>query len=104
MNGVIQKIEVLLVDDHPVVRKGLCSCLAKRPNLNIVGEASNGKEAIRKVRELSPDVVLMDLEMPEMDGLAATEALHKESPQVKVLILSMHSHRHYMRRVIKAGA
>ena len=104
MNGAKHRIQILLVDDHPVVRKGVRSFLAHRPNLNIVGEASNGKEAICKVRELSPDIVLMDVEMPEMDGLAVTEVLHKEFPQVKVLILSMYSNHQYMGRVIEAGA
>jgi two-component system nitrate/nitrite response regulator NarL len=104
MNSAKHKIKVLLVDDHPVVRKGLYSCLAHRPNLSVVGEASNGTEAIRKVRELSPDIVLMDIYMPEMDGLAVTEFLHKESPEIKVLILSMHNNREYVMRIIKAGA
>jgi DNA-binding NarL/FixJ family response regulator len=104
MNGVKHKIKVLLVDDHPLVRMGLRCFLATQPTLNIVGEASNGKEAICKVRELSPDIVLMDVEMPEMDGLAVTEVLHKEFPQVKVLILSMYSNHQYMGRVIEAGA
>ena len=104
MNSAKQKIKVLLVDDHPVVRKGLYSCLANQPNLNVVGEAANGAEAILKVRELQPDIVLMDIYMPEMDGLAVTEHLRYEWPQLKVLILSMYSHREYVLRIIKAGA
>ena len=104
MTSAKQKIKVLLVDDHPVVRKGLYSCLSNRPNLDVVGEAGNGAEAIRKVRELAPDIVLMDIYMPEMDGLAVTEFLHNESPQVNVLILSMHSNRETVMRIIKAGA
>jgi two-component system, NarL family, nitrate/nitrite response regulator NarL len=104
MSSVKQKIKILLVDDHPVVRKGLYSCLASRDNLKIVGEASDGNEALRKVKELVPDLVLMDLAMPEPDGLAVTERLRKEMPQVKVVILSMHSNREYVLRTIKAGA
>jgi DNA-binding NarL/FixJ family response regulator len=104
MNGAKHRIQILLVDDHPVVRKGVRSFLAHRPNLNIVGEASNGAEAIRMVRELSPEVVLMDIQMPEMDGLTATEYLHDAFPRVKVLVLSVHRERHYLRRIIKAGA
>jgi CheY-like chemotaxis protein len=104
MSNMKKKIKVLLVDDHPVVRKGLASCLASRENLKIVGEAADGTEAMRKVAELSPDIVLMDINMPELDGLAVTERLQKESPQVKVLVLSMHSNREYVLRIIKAGA
>src|ERR1043166_1291035 len=84
------RIKVLLVDDHPVVRRGISSCLAREPHVVVVGEAANGVEALRKARELLPDVVLMDIEMPQMNGLAVTEALYKELPQIKVLILSMH--------------
>lgn len=99
-----KKIKVLLVDDHPVVRKGLCSCLQDRANLKIVGEASDGAEAIRQVTEFSPDIVLMDLNMPGMDGVKVTEMLRKQSPQTKILVLSMHSNREYILPVIKAGA
>ena len=101
---LIEKIKVLIVDDHPVVRKGLHSCLANHENLKIVGEAGDGAEAILKVKELSPDIVLMDINMPGMDGLTVTEKLHKDSPQTKVLVLSMHSTRDYVSRIIKAGA
>lgn len=104
MSNVKKKIKVLLVDDHPVVRKGLVSCLANRENLKIVGEAAEGAEALRKVAELSPDIVLMDIYMPGLDGLTVTEQLQKDSPQVKVLILSMYSNREYVLRIIKAGA
>ena len=98
------KIKVLIVDDHPVVRKGLLSCLAGKENLKIVGEAANGTEAVRLVKELAPDIVLMDMSMPEMDGLAVTEALRKAASQTKVLILSMQSNRDAVLRIIKAGA
>ena len=98
------KIKVLIVDDHPVVRKGLLSCLAAHGNLKIVGEAANGTEAVRLVKDLAPDIVLMDMSMPEMDGLAVTEALRKVASQAKVLILSMQSNRDGVLRIIKAGA
>jgi two-component system nitrate/nitrite response regulator NarL len=104
MSGVIKKIKVLLVDDHPVVRKGLHSCLANRDNLKIVGEASNGTEALQKVKELDPDVVLMDINMPGMDGLEVTETLRKDSPRTRVLVLSVHDTREYVMRIVKAGA
>jgi two-component system, NarL family, nitrate/nitrite response regulator NarL len=98
------KIKVLIADDHPVVRKGLQSCLAKHDHLKVVGEASDGDEAVRKTRELSPDLVLMDITMPKMNGLAVTELLRKETPRTKVLVLSVHSNKDYIFRVIQAGA
>src|SRR5215468_6316324 len=97
-------IKLLLVDDHPVVRKGIGSCLAKFPNLQIVGEAADGNEALRKAKELNPDIVLMDVDMPEMDGLAVTQVLKKDMPQVKVLILSMHRQTESVLRVLQSGA
>jgi DNA-binding NarL/FixJ family response regulator len=99
-----KSLRLLLVDDHPVVRKGLASCLARQPNLKIAGEAADGQEAIRKARELAPDLVLMDIDMPQMDGLAATEALRKELPQIKVLILSMCRNTDYAMRILESGA
>jgi len=97
-------IKVLLADDHPVVRKGLQSCLGRQAQLRVVGEACDGDEALRKTRELKPDVVLMDISMPGADGLKVTEILRKELPRVKVLILSVHNNRQYIFRVIRAGA
>lgn len=104
MSVAKQKIKVLVADDHPVVRKGLQSCLARQDRLKIVGEASDGDEALRLARELAPDVVLMDINMPRMNGLAVTEVLRKEAPNVKVLVLSMHSNKEYVFRIIQAGA
>ena len=97
-------IQLLVVDDHPVVRKGIISCLARSPNLRVVGEAGDGEAALGKARELAPDIVLMDLELPRMDGLAVTEVLRRERPGVKVLILSMHSDAQCVMRILKAGA
>jgi two-component system, NarL family, nitrate/nitrite response regulator NarL len=97
-------IRVLLVDDHPIVRRGLSGCLAGYKHLLIVGEAGDGQEAIAKTKALSPDVVLMDIEMPKLDGLAATTVLRKENPKSKVLILSMHKDSQYVLRIIRAGA
>jgi len=98
------KITILIADDHPVVRKGLHSCLARQERLKIVAEAADGDEALRRTRELVPDVVLLDISMPRMNGLEVTEALRKEVPQVKVLILSVHSNKEYVFRIIQAGA
>jgi two-component system nitrate/nitrite response regulator NarL len=99
-----QIIKVLVADDHPVVRKGLQLLLARQGHLRLVGEACDGDEALRKTRELKPDVVLMDISMPGMNGLAVTEVLRKELPQIKVLILSVHKNKDYIFRVIQAGA
>jgi DNA-binding NarL/FixJ family response regulator len=97
-------IRILLVDDHPVVRRGISACLARYPGLVVVGEAGNGQEALRKARELLPDVVLMDIEMPEMSGLAATEVLRKELPQTKVIVLSTGRRLEFVPRIAESGA
>ena len=104
MSAKKQIIKVLVADDHPVVRKGVQTCLAKQGKIRIVGEAVDGDEALLKARELSPDVVLMDISMPGLNGLAVTEMLRKEAPDMKVLILSVHSNKEYIFRVIQAGA
>lgn len=97
-------IRVLVVDDHPVVRRGLISCLAERPSLKVVGEAADGEEAIRQAAELSPDIMLVDINMPRMDGLQLAEALQKKAPAVRVVILSIHNKPEYVQRVMRAGA
>ena len=104
MSAKKEKIKILVVDDRPVVRKGLQLCLARAPRLKIVGEAGDGDEAVRKTRELGPDLVLMDISMPRMNGLAVTELLRKQAPNVKVLILSVHGNKEYIFRIIQAGA
>ena len=101
---VKRPIQLLVVDDHPVVRRGIVSCLARHPNFQVVGEAGDGEAALGKARELGPDIVLMDLDLPQMDGLAVTEILRRERPGVKVLILSMHSSAECVMRMLKAGA
>lgn len=103
-NRAIKTTRVLLVDDHPLVRSGIGGCLANFKHLIIVGEAADGLEALRLARELSPDLVLMDIDMPGMNGLAATEWICKKLPKVKVIILSMHNRPEYVTRAIQAGA
>jgi two-component system nitrate/nitrite response regulator NarL len=99
-----QKIRILIADDHPVVRKGLQSCLARQDTLKVVGEASDGEEALAKALELAPDVILLDISMPRRDGLAVTEILRRQAPEIKILVLSVHSNREYIFRIIQAGA
>src|SRR5208282_5601317 len=99
-----KSIRLLLADDHPVVRKGVRAVLSRFPHLEVVGEAADGRQALSQVRELKPDILLTDLEMPQMTGLAVTEVLRKEMPQVKVLILSMHRNTETVLRILKAGA
>jgi two-component system nitrate/nitrite response regulator NarL len=103
-SGARKPIRVLLVDDHPIVRKGLSSCLSRQENIQVIGEAGDGREALRKAKELMPDVVMMDIDMPQMNGLTATELMRKELPNVKVLVLSMHTHSDVVMRILQSGA
>lgn len=99
-----EPIKLLVVDDHPIVRRGLRMCLGQQPRIQILGEAGDGREALNKAHELKPDVILMDIDMPQMNGLAVTDLLRREMPEVKVLILSMYSNTDYVMRIIQCGA
>jgi DNA-binding NarL/FixJ family response regulator len=97
-------IRVLLVDDHAILRDGLHSLLDRQEGITVVGEAGNGQEALRRVEELLPDIVVMDMAMPVMDGLEATRRIRETYPDVKVLILTQHDSQEYVKPVLEAGA
>jgi DNA-binding NarL/FixJ family response regulator len=98
------EITVLLADDHSLVRRGFRRILEDDETLKVVGEASNGVEAIRMAHELKPRVVVMDLSMPELDGVQATKEIVKHLPETRVLVLSMHADDNYVRNALDAGA
>lgn len=102
--GHEQAIRVLLVDDHTILREGVRALLADEPEIVVVGEAGDGEEAVEKVDALRPDIVLMDMVMPRMNGLEATGHIKRAHPEVKVLILSMYDDDEYVQQVIQAGA
>ncbi|QQK76954.1 response regulator transcription factor [Salicibibacter cibarius] len=97
-------MKILLVDDHLVVLKGLRFFLQTRPDLDIVGEAQDGKEALRQVEKLQPDIVLMDVIMPNMDGIEATKHIKAQHPSIHVIILTSSSDRDHVLPAIRAGA
>jgi DNA-binding NarL/FixJ family response regulator len=99
-----KRIRILLADDHAVLRAGLRALLTAQGDLEVVGEASDGAEAIHLTQTLRPDVVVMDIGMPGVSGIDATARIKRDSPAIKVLILSMHDDRGYLRQVLRAGA
>jgi DNA-binding NarL/FixJ family response regulator len=99
-----QRIRLLLADDHPIVLDGIKAHLRAQPEFEIVGVAANGEEALVKARALLPDVVLMDITMPRMNGLEATAHLRKQVPDTRVLILTMHNSKEYIAQMLRMGA
>jgi DNA-binding NarL/FixJ family response regulator len=100
----VEAIKILIADDHPVVREGLIAMLSREVDFKVVGEAKDGVEAVNKAKELGPDVVLMDLRMPEMDGVEAMRQIRAEMPDVKFIILTTYSDDEYIFSGIEAGA
>ncbi len=100
----MQKIRVLLADDHTVVRQGLRALLAAEPDIEVVGEADNGRQAVQLARECNPDVAIMDIAMPVLNGLEATRQLTRLVPTTKVLVLSSYSDDSYVQQITQAGA
>ncbi len=97
-------VRILIADDHKIVRDGLRALLEREPDFRVVGEASNGREAVEVTRELVPDVVITDLVMPVLNGIDATRQIVAEQPQVRVMTLSMHSDRRFVTDMLQAGA
>jgi two-component system response regulator NreC len=97
-------IRILLADDHALVRHGFRMILAAQPDMEIAGEAGNGREAVELAQKLKPDVVVMDVTMPELNGIEATRRLIEISPRTRVLALSMHKDAVYVREILRAGA
>jgi DNA-binding NarL/FixJ family response regulator len=98
------KVDVLIADDHQIVREGLRSLLAKEPWIRVVGEAAEGRTTLRLARELAPDVIIMDVAMPDLNGIEATRQIVAEFPAIRVLALSMHDDRRFVLNMLKAGA
>lgn len=97
-------IRVLLADDHAIVREGLRMVLAAHPSIDVLGEASDGREALDLAESLHPDVVVMDIAMPNLNGLEATRQIKRRTPDVRIVILTMHENQEYFVQIIKAGA
>ncbi len=97
-------ISIMIVDEHPMVRRGILAFLKNEPDINVVGEACDGQEAVQRCKELQPDVILMDLRMPVMDGVAATRLIHKQFPQVQIIALTTFQDKQLVQDALQAGA
>jgi DNA-binding NarL/FixJ family response regulator len=100
----MKQIKVLLADDHTIVRQGLRALLQAEPDITVVGEAANGRQALDSARELRPDIVIMDIAMPSLNGLEATRQMKKASPHSRVIILSSYGSDEYVEQLVDAGA
>ena len=100
----MDKLRILLADDHTILRDGIRSLLEDESDMTVIGEAEDGHSAVKLVKKLDPDVVLMDIAMPLLNGLEATRQIKRDNPQTKVLILTMHENEEYIRQVLAIGA
>ncbi len=97
-------MNILIADDHGVVREGLKHMISEQPDMEVVGEAENGQMTVKLARKLTPDVILMDISMPDMNGIEATHLILKANPAIKIIALSMHSEKHFIVEMLQAGA
>ncbi len=100
----MNKIRVILAEDHTIVRQGLRSLLEQSDDIKVIAEAEDGREAVKKTEQLKPDIVLMDISMPILNGIEATRQIKKKFPDIKVLILTMHTTEEYISQILHAGA
>ena len=98
-----ESVRILIADDHTIVRHGLARLLEEQPDLKVVGEANNGQSAVDQAVALKPDIVIMDIAMPRMNGIEAAKRIRKQLPKTKILILSMYSHEHYIHELLETG-
>ena len=96
-------VSILLADDHTIVRQGLARLLEEQKDFEVVGTATNGQVAVEKALELKPDIVIMDIAMPRMNGIEAAKRIRKQLPKTKILVLSMYSHEHYIHELLETG-
>jgi DNA-binding NarL/FixJ family response regulator len=97
-------IRILLADDHRIMRDGLKFLIKNQPNMDVVGEACHGKEAIEKTLDIAPDIVIMDVNMPNLDGIEATKTINQKNPSIKIVALSAHLEKNIIEQILKAGA
>jgi two-component system response regulator NreC len=100
----MNKLRIVLAEDHETVREGIKLLVNSQTDMEVVGEAGNGDIAVRKVKELTPDIIVMDISMPELNGLKATKAIKRTSPETKILTLTRHTDDGYLQQIIQAGA
>jgi DNA-binding NarL/FixJ family response regulator len=103
MKAMSKPIRILIADDHTIVRQGLARMLEEQEDLKVIGEATNGQDAVDKALELKPDIAILDIAMPRMNGIEAAKRIRKRLPDAKIIILSMYSHEHYIDELLETG-